>query len=170
MNTSALRTCPTRFLEVITGLTPLHLDTKERTLWSPRGIRTQIYSQIQRQGRVFDKIPIRQYEKEFHIWENWTQHQSRVERNKLHLNTMWVQTLCFTVGSKTQEGIGAEVFEPRSKYSKAMGRFNNICQAVILAIERCAEINLNKGYVNKNIGVGLLDPRMPTGLKPTRTT
>lgn len=34
-----------------------------------------------------------------------------------------------------------------------MGHFPNICQAELLAIERCAEINLSRGYVNKNIGI-----------------
>ena len=59
----------------------------------------------------------------------------------------------YTDGSKMKQGTGAGVFGPGTKYTEIMGNFPNICQAEMHAIERCAAINLNRGYVNRKIAI-----------------
>lgn len=166
MITSAMRTCPTRALEVITDLAPLHLHTKELAMrslvkFTQEGFGPKSILRSRDREGVFDKIPIVQLPsdrmKKKYIFERSFRTELSTKAEWKGVNSTYnvsSDTLVwYTDGSKTQEGTGAGVFGPRTKYSEAMGHFPNICQAELLAIERCAEINLNRGYVNKRIGI-----------------
>ena len=156
--TSAMRTSPTRALEVITGLTPVHLHVKEQAMRSLVKFTTEgfgphsILRSKDKEG-VIGMIPIlelptdttkkkfvfeRNYKTELSTKANW---ESVQETHKISRGTL----VWYTDGSKMKQGTGAGVFGPGTKYTEIMGNFPNICQAEMHAIERCAAINLNRG-------------------------
>ncbi|XP_037931786.1 actin-histidine N-methyltransferase-like [Teleopsis dalmanni] len=51
-----------------------------------------------------------------------------------------------TDGSKTNEGVGAEIFGPNARISLALGIWPTVFQAEVHDIEVCARININKGW------------------------
>jgi ribonuclease HI len=164
--TSAMRTSPTRALEVITGLTPVHLHVKEQAMRSLVKFTTEgfgphsILRSKDKEG-VIGMIPIlelptdttkkkfvfeRNYKTELSTKANW---ESVQETHKISRGTL----VWYTDGSKMKQGTGAGVFGPGTKYTEIMGNFPNICQAEMHAIERCAAINLKRGYVNRKIAI-----------------
>ena len=61
--------------------------------------------------------------------------------------------LWFTDGSKTESGTGIGITGPQTRISESLGKYPSIFQAEILAIERCASINLENGIRNKSINI-----------------
>lgn len=57
----------------------------------------------------------------------------------------------YTGGSKTPEDNEAGIYCPRIKLSVPMCKYPSVFQAEIYAINRCAEINLLRGYHNERI-------------------
>jgi len=56
-------------------------------------------------------------------------------------------------GSLTDEGSGLGVVGRRLKYHEKVGRYTSIFQAEVCAIGRCAEINLQRNYRDKDISI-----------------
>ncbi|XP_050294284.1 uncharacterized protein LOC126734631 [Anthonomus grandis grandis] len=60
-------------------------------------------------------------------------------------------SLWYTDGSKLTEGAGLGVSGPNIKISKSLGKYPNIFQAEVLAIDICAEECINQGLQRKHI-------------------
>lgn len=164
--TSAMKSCPTRALEVITGLIPLHLHMKELAIrslakFTQEGFGPKAILKSKDKEEVLHRLPIAELpfdtmKKKFMFERRFKIHLSNKNAWESVGKTYTIQkgTLIFyTDGSKTNEGTGAGVFGPRVKYSESLGMYPNICQAELHAIERCAAINLNRGYNNKRIAI-----------------
>ena len=164
--TGAMRSSPTRALEVALGLPPLHLHVKELALkslvrFSREGFGPQSIIKSKDKEETLNKLPILQYptdimRRKLIFGRNFKVELSNKCNWKGISSTYAIDRgtlIWFTDGSKTKEGTGAGVFGPRSRYSEAMGQHPNICQAEIHAIERCAAINIQRGYVGMKIAI-----------------
>lgn len=164
--TSAMRSCPTRALEVVIGLPPIHLHVKELAMrslvkFTREGFGPKSILKTRDKNQVLGQIPITQLpsdvmKKMFMFKRNFKVELSNKVEWKGISSTYNIQRgtlVWFTDGSKTKEGTGAGVFGPRTNYSEAMGHHPNICQAELHAIERCAAINLSRGYANRRIAI-----------------
>lgn len=113
--------------------------------------QTKVCQSLPLLGMPIDEMtPVFQFDKNFSVelsnkadWKCISSNYN-IEKNSI----IW-----FTDGSKTSEGTGAGVFGPRTKYHEPMGNYPSIFQAEVHAIERCAQINLNRCYVNQNIAI-----------------
>ena len=59
----------------------------------------------------------------------------------------------YTDGSRTSDGTGAGLTGPQQSISISMGHYPGIFQAELLAIDKCAQINLDRGYENVDLAI-----------------
>lgn len=161
--TGAMRSCPTAALEVILNLTPLHLVVErlaKETLLRMEKTGMEIRST---HGGVslppgieeLLNLPRDSTIRKFNFEKNF----STGLRNKKEWNGESTYPLerhtirWYTDGSKTNEGTGAGVFGPRTKYTESMGNSPSIFQAEVNAIERCVQFNLSRKYKKRDIAI-----------------
>ncbi|XP_049304030.1 uncharacterized protein LOC125776332 [Bactrocera dorsalis] len=164
--TGAMRTCPTAALEVLLELTPLHIVIGQVAKHSLLQITAEgcgkgkIIS-TQRMEVISGGNPIALLPKDgITKTVNFTRKFKVTLGSKNEWNDSTLELLLrdstlkwYTDGSKTSEGIGAGIAGPRTRLSIPMGRFPSIFQAEVLAISRCTEINLHRGYRNEWITI-----------------
>lgn len=164
--TGAMRSCPTKALEIILGLPPIHLAVVEvahltiarfcrqgfgigKIISSKHG--EEICKDLPMLGMPMDEMTrkillLRNFTTELSNKANWT---SVGANYKIGTDSI----IWYTDGSKTKEGTGAGVFGPRTKYTEPLGTFPSIFQAEMHAIERCAALNLDRGFSQKSIAI-----------------
>lgn len=164
--TGAMRTCPTAAMEVIMGLTPLHLviqRTAVETILriSREGVGRNKVISLKECDSLSRNIPLlklpkdnmvkkycfeRNFTTKLNTKRNWSSDPS--SRQLDHYSIKW-----YTDGSKTSEGTGAGVYGPRTKYFEPMGCYPSIFQAEVHAIERCAQFNIDRKYKKTSIAI-----------------
>lgn len=164
--TGAMRTTPTAAMEVLLNLPPLHIfiqkearSIRYRLLQGHAPISQQhgsdhlkLYEELRADpllGMHSDSmIPRYSYEKNFKVQipgrEAWE--EGPPVRAELAL---------YTDGSKTEEGVGAGIYEAQSKtkISLSLGKYATVFQAEIIAIEHCAVEILNRGIRKKKVAI-----------------
>lgn len=164
--TGAMRTCPTAALNVILDLTPLHLSVKgaaERAMFRLARNRTEAkdiidqgaWSSQTRCIPLFD-LPKDDITKEYHFERNFLtriDNKSDWESGKITESLKENTIKWYTDGSKTDKGSGAGVFGPRTKYFESLGKYTSVFQAEIHAIDRCAQMILNRNYLKQDIAI-----------------
>jgi ribonuclease HI len=163
--TGAMRTTPTAALDVILGLPPLHLVMEARArsctirlasidlwgTWNQTTHHCKLTKYLQENTNYWsnpDKIIGKfNFKKPFNVIIN--------DRDTLFdLNNVASDALIwFTDGSKSEEGAGFGVccMDPCIDIKVGLEEHTTIFQAELLAINRCAEISLDRNYKNKNI-------------------
>ena len=162
----AMRTCPTASLEVLLGLTPLHLHIQmqaRRSIFRMAGSMSEAGSCLNRRkidilSRRYPELLIPRdnmttrfhFDKKFETrWSNKANWESVAATYGLNQQLItW-----YTDGSLTAEGAGAGVIGPRKMYFEPMGRYTSIFQAEIYAIDKCASFNLQRNYRGQNIAI-----------------
>ncbi|XP_050311838.1 uncharacterized protein LOC126747328 [Anthonomus grandis grandis] len=163
--TGAMKTCPTAALEVIVNLAPLHLAVEgaakramfrlARDRTNSRDIDQRAWVSQTRSIPLFD-LPKDEITRECHFVRNFStkiDSKSDWENGSVARSLKQNTIKWYTDGSKTEKGTGAGVFGPGTKYSEPLGKYTSVFQAEIHAIERCAQLILNKDYLKQDIAI-----------------
>ena len=163
--TGAMSTCPTAAMEVLLGLSPLHLHVKkEAALSAIKLSRTHKFkpgnlvghlsilkdSTIEEMAAIpSDEIPMRyNFEQPFKVVipdrHSWASDNPNSGKGSLN----W-----FTDASKINGNTGIGIYGPNCRIRKALGQSTSVFQGELIAIQQCASINLNKGLKGANINI-----------------
>ena len=145
--TGAMKTCPTAAMEVIIGITPLHIHIEAE---AARGAlkHVTLNGEVDTRGHmsILNKIPNWEYlahgtdmtlkaydfDKPFSTTilerEGWSIEKLHIGKN----DSVW-----YTDGSKTEEGTGFGVYGPRTRISCSLGKTSTIFQAELEAVRNC---------------------------------
>ena len=154
-----MKTCPNAALEIIIGLSPLHLYIKR--VAGSRAISLRAINQIKinngRKGHcnIYTKLGMAEEviqlsdlivktidcRRNFYIIIPKKETISNVISSLPRHASIW-----YTDGSKTDKGTGAGVVGPGFQLSLSLGKAPTVFQAEILAIEICALQCINKRY------------------------
>lgn len=162
--TGALKSTPTAAMEMLLNVTPLHIHVKQEAIKSILRLKS-FHSPVTHMGghmRILQEIKdqptllmdtdkmIRKYDFEKKFQTNIPSREDW--KNGIPVlngfNSVW-----YTDGSKTPQGIGAGVFGPRCNIVQPMGKFTTVFQAEIHAIELCASRILERKLQSQRIAI-----------------
>lgn len=160
--TGAIRSCPTAAIEVILGLSPLHLVVErhaasaairlvvKRPTTLPAAMGTLPMAAAHVESLRDDMSRIYSFDKKFKIeFSNKTEWSNEASMYNLKSHVIkW-----YTDGSRMDTGTGAGVFGPGIRFSEPLGKFPSVFQAEVHAIGRCAQFNLDRRYRNREIAI-----------------
>ncbi|XP_052842614.1 uncharacterized protein LOC128256356 [Drosophila gunungcola] len=164
--TGAMRTCPTAALEVLMELTPLHyvIDIQRKATLlriSTEGTGSGCILNSRDATNLLGEVPLILHPRdemtaELIFEQNFTAHLGNKKdwTTLSEVHPMAKHTIAwYTDGSLTQQGTGLGVVGPRIKYHESLGQYTSIFQAEVCAIGRCAELNIQRGYKEKDISI-----------------
>lgn len=155
--TGSLRTCPAAAIDRLLGITPISIAVWQQAQES----RLRMLLKEQEKGNKILQVdmakltkilplsvaPNDYLPKQVNFTKNFTI-MLEPPTDKTNKANQW-----YTDGSKTTTGTGIGIVGPHKRTSEPLGIHTSIFQAEILAIERCASINLNNKTRNKHINI-----------------
>ena len=163
--TGAMRTCPTAGMEALLGLAPLHRVVCQRATESKLRIHVQRHATQTRltwadqaaitKSNGLTDMPSDNMLRKWSTKKNFKIHSSNKASftSEADYNIKTRAVKWYTDGSRTSDGTGAGLTGPQQSISISMGHYPGIFQAELLAIDKCAQINLDRGYENVDIAI-----------------